>query len=103
MRGSDEKIWKIYRTFRGEEDLQLVLEPAAWFRIGVAAANRGRWDDAQLFWQQALEGDPELEPAEFYLEVASLVRGERRRRFGFLIGLGSFLPLTKWTYATTRR
>jgi tetratricopeptide (TPR) repeat protein len=93
MLGWDGKIWGLYRTSRGEEDLQLALEPLAWFRIGVAAANRGRWNDAQRFWQQALEGDPKLEAPELYLEVASLVREGKAPPFRFPYWLGELPPV----------
>jgi len=88
----DERIYELYTSYKGEEDLELALDALSWVQIGVAAANLGRWEDAQRLWQKALDVEPEVELAQLYLEVASLVGEGKAPPFRFPYRLGELPP-----------
>jgi len=71
----DQEIYQLYEAYGKDEDSEpySYLDPIAFFRFGVAAANLGHNREAVELWNRSLSGDPALKLNELYITVVRLL------------------------------
>ncbi|MFZ3120776.1 MAG: tetratricopeptide repeat protein, partial [Variovorax sp.] len=61
--GHQEEAMAVYAKATAQAD----APPAAWFNLGNAQLDQRRWQEAHASFEQALSGDPAMEPAALQL------------------------------------